>query len=295
MKELNVFFWGLICHASTDVAPNDAEVAALVIAPCHVPKIHFGPNENHILSSAVEVRFDHGTESGKYDPNEFNTFVPSLEKILGGRLVITPDVAVSFRYPKAEHGRPKLSVVDTYEYNADHISKSSHQKKRPNQPVARLLCLTVKLDRDVVIVRFRNRDGEDVAREVASDSCILVSNVESTHSFPTRKHLREARELLAEGSGDTPKNISGALRAIDAATYHFDQLEKDDCDRTINHFEYYSKLLAGADKAEAYEAGKGSILSFPAHDCDWVVKYVNTHSRYTPAGTRPECGNTNYP
>jgi hypothetical protein len=305
MSELNVFFWGLVCHinARPDARTSPiADYAALVNAPYHVPMIVFSPKPEdiYVLDEDFDIGFEHGTEPADIDAESFDAAVPKLQSILGGILRLQPDDAMLCRYPAADTGRPRLSVQDTYGYTATHRSKFSGQSKRHDQPVGRIIRLRVPLDRDKVTVQFRgtNKVGNsDISRTIPADSCVLITNVEDTFAYDAGVNIQTAAEQLQTvlKSRSDDDRVRNAVQLVEDAGRDLQIFAKNLVSQRPNHFEHFSKLLAGADTVIAKEFRKEPAMTQNPGSCEWVVKYVNKYAEFARGGVKPECGNTTFP
>jgi hypothetical protein len=301
MGEVNIFFWGLICHVSITEETDRVDVAMLVQGDDHYPRILFGeePENQYDLDLASTVTFKHGTESATIDATEIDQFVPRLQSILGGRLGVDKNSVIYFRYPKAVGSAPELSVFDVYPEMAEHISRLSSQVKRSERPVARVLRLRVQLD-DAITAVF-STGGTKTEVEVPLDSCILVANIEDVHIIEAAMDLETAADQLNELAllakrqsieSTVADYLANTANAIGSAAENFKRAATQK--KPGNHFEHYSKLLAASDTCFA-KPGKpftGKLAEQPA--CKWVLDYLNDRIVVT-SGTRPECGNTVYP
>jgi hypothetical protein len=304
MPELNVFFWGLICHVNIRGHEGTSDYAALVNAhPTHVPKILFSrkPEDIYTLDPDVDIGYQHGTETATLDQS-IGEAVPRLQEILGGTPRIAAQDAIIARYPKADTGRPHLSVFDRYKYTATHRSIFSGATKRHNRPVARILRARVPVDGDTVTVQFRgtNKKGETVtSKTIPSSSCILITNLEDTALYEAGLHIENAARALLNREERTKEQIepdgNPALLLLQASL-EMRHYSSNVASVSQNHFEYYTKLFAGADTVAALPFEPLTTAEpNPPEGCDWVLDYVTFVESIVRGGVRPECGNTTYP
>ncbi|HEY0155836.1 MAG TPA: hypothetical protein VGF28_00940 [Thermoanaerobaculia bacterium] len=307
MPELNIYFFGLICHVDINDSGRP-DYAAIVRAGTHQsPVIRFDGGKDYRLIEH-DISFKHGFAPPD-TASDYDQYVPKLRSIVGGTLAIDEDEVWRFQYPRAQGGRAELSVADFYANNGIHRSKGSNRVKRAEAPVARIVRLRVPLqDRGVTVV-FTDEDG--VIRDekpISSNSCILISNLES-------QSLRDAGlDLVYAGAGlrtllenwmkqDAVKTeltgIDGVLAFADriqSAGLNLKEAAEVHSASDLNHFEHYSMIVAGADTAVAKRGKKLKNKPAPSFACDWVADHVGYGDDYYPRGAaRPECGNTNWP
>ena len=307
MGEVNVYFWGLICHVNNTPGNNVtgtalSDMAVLVYANDHAPMIVFGDDstKRYKLDLATEVTFRDGTESATINRKQFDDYVPSLGQILGGRLLVPPEKVVYFRYPKADGFRlPALTVFDTYGYAANHVSKISNNNKRSEKPVARLIRLRVRTDAEAVYAQFTS-GGDQKEVRVPNGDCILVSNVEKTFIAEAAASLKVAGEQLHRfetRAKEYGEELSILAQAIDSAATSFQLYAIETNTAVPNHFEYYSEILVASDTCRALEGKEIPVVTIDQDAaCDWILPYVERISALIErSGVRPECGNTVYP
>lgn len=301
MPELNIYFFGLICHV--DQNNNDgnktADFAAVVRAGSHRPLILFGPTAADIYELESNVTFS-AVEPAAINRSHFDRAVPKLRSILGGVLAIDPGDVWRVDYPRGDRSRAELSVADTYAYLGIHRSKATRHTRRLEGPVARIVRLRVPLDDETITIRFTGStaDGSTVtSKTIPSDSCVLIANIEDTYLFDAGVDLdligRELNEVACEMADE---RWSSLARRLSTAGQNLTLAARSLAKTQPNHFEYYSMLVAGGDTVVA-EEGRLVQKTAPSLACTWIDDFIGTiDRRYFPLGaSRPECGNTNWP
>jgi hypothetical protein len=296
MFELNVYFWGLICHVDPD-KNNRANFAAVVRTQgSHTPRVLFQTNDSFVLKGDVHFKRDNKIREGvaHVDVQAFDRAVPRLEAVLGGALLIDEDNAFRFNYPAGD-ATSDLLVADEYDYLAIHKSKGSRQTRRLKGPVARIIRLRVPLD-EATIITFRGAgtDGKTVTveRQISTDTCILIENLESTYLYDAGDQLVELGNDLIRKSKEEAIALGNRFKAAGQGM----KLAAISASAQGEHFAHYSQLIAGGDTVVVYDREKVAKTP-PTFACDWIANYVQTiDERYFPRGaSRPECGNTNWP
>ncbi|HEY0155835.1 MAG TPA: hypothetical protein VGF28_00935 [Thermoanaerobaculia bacterium] len=290
MPELNIYFFGLICHVDEN-SSGTADFAALVRAPNHEPRILLGPKESESFELQSDVTFA-DTASAAIDKPDFDKHVPKLKSILGGTLEISRNDAWRVYYPQGDGAGAKLTVADTYPCTARHRSKVSKQTKRQGA-VARLVRLRVPLNAAKITVEFNGK-----AREIDSDSCILIANVENTYLFNAGVELEAiGRELSERAEKRTDMSEwTGFANRLMRVGGNISRAARAQATLEPNHFEYYSMLVAGGDTAIAEPVSDAERKPL-ALKCKWVADIVGELEEcdFPRGAARPECGNTNWP
>lgn len=305
MTELNVYFWGLICHMDTKGGDGAFDAAAMVDVDGHQPRIIFDFNDANNFALESSVVFDHGTRPAESElaNTSFADFVPNLKAIVGGEPFLDSNTPYLFHYPQAQGptGRGKLSVIDIYDSTARHRSKISGKVKRPESRIGKVIRLRVPLADNhpnlKVVFKGTNKAGDPQVeyKMIPADSCILVTNLPGTSLYDAAEHLSIAgNQLLRNARSD--KTIADAANEITLASKNLKHFALHSTSKTMNHFEHYSKLLSTADVAIAEPVRPvDPPPTPPQYPCDWVGEYVKHYSGILRDAVAPECGNTQWP
>lgn len=251
MPELNVFFFGLICHIDSNEDGRPDFAAVLRNADEHEPYLIVNEQRRELASHISFSQVQHPQTDHSY-----KAWVPKLRQIVGGTLTLDRGKVWRFEYPKSDHRRAELSVVDTYDHDGVHKSKGSGKTKRSEQPVARIVRLRVPLDSREITMHYLDEDGNIVGAEpIHGDSCILLANAEARPDKGPN-HFEHYSDIVA--GDDTAVALKGKERE-DKPPHSV----PEHCSWVINHINSLGILAAG---------GIGPRAS-----------------------TRPECGNTNWP
>lgn len=315
MATLRVYYTGLIAHISKTDHPKEKDFAAIVKNSHHLPFFAAQTDANLPFFDILrrigpEVREITCEDVNKAETDKlFDSYVPSLKTILGGKLgAALEDKTVKLGYPAADNDHAVLSVAQLYQKLALYQNKI----KPHLMCVARITVATLKTAAPKVIFRALGANGvlwtETISLE--ADKCVLIGNVAKNFAWTAAKTLSQMHFSTAEvGShGDQPEHehhASTPASQEDDKAAHDDHALQNGVEHGSSshggpggHVAIYGEILdddAANDLVLTEIDGCKEKVAFPG--CSWLSSLAETlRAEQKPqSGDRVECGNTTWP
>jgi hypothetical protein len=290
MATFRVYYFGLIAHVSNSGSHDIKDHASIVRT---IPGPHH-PHHPVFVADGVFRAIDSqvyeiyvGTPAQVIVEQSFRDWVPSLERLMGGRIASdAKEKSIEVFYPGPD---ARLSAAQLYPTQAHYENGSS---QIPDQCVARATVVTLNNAPEEVTIRAIRKNGHEVWAEtivVDTDRCVFIGNIPE-QSAPAAHPI----EILANASFSHPKandHQSSTPHHHDAATPRVAPTHL----HGHTHTQIYGELL-DADNAATLTVGETSVhCEIPFVGCPWVKTLLDGLRLHLADGDTVECGNTQWP
>jgi hypothetical protein len=294
MSTFKIYFFGLVCHVGE--IETEKEFAAVVRAPGHNRYIVWN-NGGIALTDAVKkiaFKFDGAFDRKNAEPdNLFRTFVPRLQKLMGGSLETDAHLsrhAIKVEYPASirngARDGSKLSVTQLYDHKAVHIAGG--KIVRPVQCVARLTELTIERTEAAMEVYAIGASGDETRlTSIPDGECLLISSQTLERDrFPFA--LFDAIDSTRDGNEHVHTDREGAQHGHATSTGTAAHAHP-----TGTHVQHYAVIVReNTPNVYVGESAERGCDDPGAIACSWVTGIIDIDLM---TGTHAECGNTNWP